>query len=62
MANAHKHKQRVVRGIPDEEAKAFDDAARTSGSDRSAVTRTLWAWYSGRPGAQLPERPTSDAD
>jgi hypothetical protein len=57
MANMHKHRQRVVRGIPDEEVEAFDAAARTASSDRSAVTRALWAWYSGLPGAELPERP-----
>jgi hypothetical protein len=57
MANMHKHRQRVVRGIPDEEVEAFDAAARTANSDRSAVTRALWAWYAGQPGAQLPERP-----
>ncbi|MDX2757940.1 hypothetical protein [Streptomyces europaeiscabiei] len=57
MANQHKHRQRVVRGIPDEEAEAFDTAARRGGSDRSAITRQLWAWYSQQPGAELPERP-----
>lgn len=57
MANMHKHKQRVVRGIPDEEVEAFDAAARASDSDRSAITRALWAWYSRQPGAELPERP-----
>lgn len=57
----HRHKQRVLRGIPDAEAEAFDAAARTGGSDRSSITRALWAWYSGQPGAQLPERPTTDA-
>lgn len=57
MANMHKHRQRVVRGIPDEEVGAFDAAARTANSDRSAVTRALWAWYAGQSDAQLPERP-----
>lgn len=57
MANMHKHRQRVVRGIPDGEVDAFDTAARAADSDRSAVTRKLWAWYSGQPGAELPERP-----
>ncbi|MEU8902153.1 hypothetical protein [Streptomyces mirabilis] len=58
MANAHKHKQRVLRGIPDEEVDAFDQAARDGGGDRSAITRQLWAWYSRQPGAELPDRPT----
>jgi len=57
MANMHKHRQRVVRGIPDEEVEAFDTAARSGGGDRSSVTRALWAWYSGQPGAELPDRP-----
>ena len=58
LANAHKHKQRVLRGIPDDEAEAFDQAARAANSDRSAITRQLWAWFSGQPDAELPERPT----
>lgn len=58
MANVHKHKQRVLRGIDDQLTEDFDAAAKTSGSDRSAVTRALWEWFVGRPGAQLPERPT----
>lgn len=62
MANVHKHRQRVVRGIPDEEVAAFDAAVRTADSDRSAVTRKLWAWFSGQPGAELPERPDKAAD
>jgi hypothetical protein len=62
MANQHKHKQRVIRGVPDEEADAFDQAARRAGGDRSAVTRQLWAWFSGQPGAQLPQRPERPAN
>jgi hypothetical protein len=57
MANQHRHKQRVLRGIPDDLVAAFDDAARAGGGDRSSVTRQLWEWYAGRPGAALPERP-----
>lgn len=57
MANQHKHKQRVIRGIPDDLVEEFDTAARAAGSDRSAITRRLWEWYVGRPGAELPERP-----
>jgi hypothetical protein len=59
MANQHKHRQRVVRGIPDEEVDAFDAATRAAGADRSAITRELWAWYSGQPDAKLPERPSA---
>lgn len=58
MANAHKHKQRVLRGIDDDLAAEFDTATRTAGSDRSNITRQLWEWYVGRPGAELPERPS----
>lgn len=59
MANVHKHKQRVLRGIDDDLTEDFDAAARQTGSDRSSVTRALWEWYVGRPGAKLPERPDS---
>ncbi|MFJ4847524.1 hypothetical protein [Streptomyces sp. NPDC088733] len=60
MANQHKHKQRVVRGIDDALTEDFDAAARAAGSDRSAITRALWEWYVRRPDAQLPERPEAD--
>lgn len=59
MANQHKHRQRVIRGIPDDEVEAFDTAARAGNGDRSSVTRALWAWYSGQPEAELPERPVT---
>lgn len=60
MANAHKHKQRVLRGIDDQLAADFDAAAKRSGSDRSTVTRQLWEWYADRPGATLPDRPPAE--
>lgn len=53
----HRHKQRVVRGISDELVADFDAATHAVGSDRSNITRQLWEWFAGRPGAQLPERP-----
>ena len=43
----------------DDLKKAFDAAAKAAGSDRSKITRQLWAWYAGLPGAELPERPGS---
>ncbi|MDP5310355.1 hypothetical protein [Streptomyces poriferorum] len=58
MANQHKHKQRVIRGVPDEEVDAFDAAARALGADRSRVTRQLWAWFTRQPGVELPQRPS----
>lgn len=61
MPNVHSQKQRVLRGIDDELTADFDQAARATGSDRSAVTRRLWEWFAGRPGATLPQRP-SDPD
>jgi hypothetical protein len=61
MANVHKHKQRVLRGIDDELVEDFDAAAKRSGSDRSAITRALWEWFAGRPGAELPKRPDDPA-
>lgn len=57
MANAHKHRQRVIRGAPDDLWDDLDTAAKASGSDRSAVTREFWEWYVGRPGASAPQRP-----
>lgn len=61
MANAHKHKQRVLRGIDDQLAEDFDMAVKRAGSDRSSITRALWEWYVGRQGAELPERPPAAA-
>ncbi|WP_435109369.1 hypothetical protein [Nocardiopsis synnemataformans] len=59
MANQHRHRQRVLRGIDDDLAEEFDAAVRRAGTDRSAVTRQLWEWYTGRTDA-LPERPARD--
>lgn len=55
----HQHKQRIVRGIDDDLCADFDAAAERSGSNRSHVTRQLWAWFAGHPGAELPSRPES---
>ncbi|MET8585788.1 hypothetical protein ABZX39_33695 [Streptomyces collinus] len=56
----HRHKQRVLRGIDDDLAAAFDAAAATAGSDRSRITRQFWEWYLRRPGVELPDRPNSE--
>jgi hypothetical protein len=53
----HKHKQRVIRGAPDELWDDLDTATKAAGTDRSAVTREFWEWYVSRPDAKLPERP-----
>lgn len=53
----HQHKQRIVRGVDDQLTADFDAAAKQAGSNRSNVTRQLWAWFAGRPGAELPSRP-----
>ncbi|MFE2710663.1 hypothetical protein ACFXKI_01380 [Streptomyces mirabilis] len=58
----HRHRQRVVRGIDDELVNDFDAATRTVGSDRSNITKQLWAWFAGRPGAELPQRPEPPAE
>ncbi|MFD3802630.1 hypothetical protein ACFWTC_03155 [Streptomyces sp. NPDC058619] len=57
MANAHKHKQRVIRGADDQLWEDLDAATNRAGIDRSAVTRQFWEWYVKRPDAKLPERP-----
>jgi hypothetical protein len=35
----------------------FDEAATAADSDRSEVLREFMRWYSGEPGAKLPQRP-----
>ncbi len=62
MANAHKHRQRVIRGADDRLWEDLDAATKAAGTDRSAVTRQLWEWYVQRPGADLPERPQSSEE
>jgi hypothetical protein len=57
MANQHKHKLRGIRGIDDDLWTDLDQATARAGTDRSAITRTLWEWYVRRPDAELPERP-----
>ncbi|MEU8136084.1 hypothetical protein [Streptodolium elevatio] len=60
MANAHKHKQRVVRGIDDDLIADFDQACRSLGSDRSAEVRRFMEWFVRRPDAQPPRRPDAE--
>ena len=61
MANQHKEKLRGVRQIDDDLWTDLGKAAADLGTDRSAITRQLYEWFVGRPGAQLPKRP-ADAD
>jgi hypothetical protein len=60
MASQHKHRQRVIRGADDRLWEDLDAAAQATESDRSAITRQLWEWFVGRPGAKLPARPAED--
>lgn len=60
MANVHKHKQRVVRGIPDDLIEDFDRAAHALGSDRSAEVRRFMEWVVRRDDARPPRRPAAD--
>jgi hypothetical protein len=62
MANQHKEKLRGIRGVDEALWTDFDKAAKAAGSDRSKVTRELWEWYVGRPGADLPERSASSEE
>lgn len=58
MANQHKLPLRGIRGTDDQLWTDLDEAAKSLGSDRSAVTRQFWEWFTGRPDATLPERPS----
>ncbi|MGW5429968.1 hypothetical protein ACWET9_22560 [Streptomyces sp. NPDC004059] len=58
----HQHKQRVIRGAPEELWTDLDTATKAAGTDRSAVTRQFWEWYVRRPSAELPDRPASSEE
>lgn len=60
MANVHKHPVRGLRGIPQDLWDEFEAATSRAGTDRSANLGEYMAWYVGRPGAELPERPVDD--
>jgi hypothetical protein len=62
MANQHKEKLRGIRGVDEALWTDLDHAVKRAGSDRSKVTRELWEWYVGRPGADLPERPAGNEE
>jgi len=62
MVNQHKEKLRGIRGVTDALWADLDRAAKATGRDRSGLTRELWEWFVGRPGAGLPERPVSSEE
>lgn len=62
MANQHRHKQKVIRGVTEELANDFDTAAKRAGSDRSAITRQLWEAWLGYPGAHWPPAPVKGGE
>lgn len=57
MANQHRHPVRGLRGIPEDLWNEFEQAAKTSRTDRSTLIHEFIAWYLGHPGADLPKRP-----
>jgi hypothetical protein len=59
MANMHKHPVRGLRGIDEDLWKDFETAVKRAdpSSDRSAELRRYMEWFTGRPGADLPDRP-----
>ena len=59
MANQHSKKLRGVRQIDDDLWEDLGKATTELGTDRSAITRQFYEWFVGRPGAQLPKRPTA---
>jgi hypothetical protein len=62
MANQHKEKLRGIRGVDETLWTDLDHAAQAVNSDRSKVTRALWEWFVGRPGAKLPDRPANSEE
>lgn len=55
MSNQHKHKGRYVRGVPQEDWDALADLVGDKA--RSPLVAKFIAWYLGKDGAELPERP-----
>lgn len=62
MANQHSKKLRGVRQIDDDLWDDLGKAATDLGTDRSDITRRFYEWFVGRPGAQLPKRPSEPTD
>lgn len=62
MANQHKEKLRGIRGVDEALWHDLDATAKALGTDRSQLTRQLWAWAVGRPGAELPTRPENGVE
>lgn len=59
VADETKWKRTPLRSIrmEDDLWSALDDAAKSTGFDRSSLVRQIVRWYLGVPGAQLPQRP-----
>lgn len=58
MANQHSKKLRGIRQIDDDLWAELGTAAAELGTDRSDITKRFYEWFVGRPGAQLPKRPS----
>jgi hypothetical protein len=43
--------------VPDPVWDAISAAAETAGIDNSKLVNQILAWWTGQPGAKLPERP-----
>lgn len=56
MPNKPKTKAKPIR-IPLGLWNAAGDAATAHGTDRSALIRDFFVWYTRRPGAKQPKRP-----
>lgn len=57
MANQHSKKLRGLRQIDDDLWADMETAAKATDTDRSAITRQFYEWFTHRPGATLPQRP-----
>lgn len=60
MPNAPKTKAKPIR-IPLGLWNAAGDAARQAGTDRSALIRDFFTWYTHRPGGKAIKRPDAGA-
>lgn len=59
-ARSGKGTARQTFRIEKDEWDELGKKAAEKGADRSAVLRALIRWYNGKPGAELPDRPTPE--